>query len=342
MWSSPIFIGFLLKRLPKKWWFLAGITFSLLFIPSIFSLYRSPFVYQPNWQLTYGDQAGIDWHDNFNEYNFRRANMGFPFGATRVAFGDFILVPSHFGYDVMDNLGQLSIDDFMIFLGRRLKLVNEDPKLSKFMLGSGWAYTTFNPDDYSKLNSDVTVQRIYMNNEIAFLLVRNQEVKEEMIKDGEDEFWRLRRFMENYPNTLDLVREINTRRYALGKYGGYPTGCEIFISDGQYNRADIEHVFNETQDWSSYDKISFWIYGVNDKRPIRFIINAPNAERMGYWIIIDDFEGWNRFIFSLKQPHMYHASYDLKQVKSIYIQNFASQKGPVRLDKLALIQNPDA
>jgi len=173
-WVTPVltaFALFIVLEQRKK----VGITLVALililslitsFTLSALSVYRSPWILQPNWQVTYHDAASIDWYREHGG-GFRTLIMSSPIGS---AGG----IPPHFGYDNHTMLGEsLSKDATILFGEYRQRLASKNPNLVKSPIMGVWAYPEFNEEDFEKLRLDESVNKLYSNGEFEILLVNS-------------------------------------------------------------------------------------------------------------------------------------------------------------------------
>ena len=136
----------------------------------VFCLYRSPWILQPNWQITYADISGSHWASHYAaESKMAFSEMGWIQAYVQTE------MPDHFGYHEHEILGESLKQDTIILLGKRFKLASDDPVLSKkgMICPSIMARQGFNKEDFEKLNEDRSVNRLYYNGEFEILLVKS-------------------------------------------------------------------------------------------------------------------------------------------------------------------------
>ena len=114
---------------------------------------------------------------------------------------------------------------------------------------------------------------------------------------------------------------------------------EITCGSGFSDHADIEHRWSLKQDWLKKDLLSMYLYGVNDSRVINIFLLTPDWNNGASFAVIDNWNGWAHFVFSLEGPDGKFGDYNLTSVKSLYIANAA--KSSVKFDRIVIDQIPD-
>lgn len=176
VWATPVLVALSLVKLRRIGVLLVASVLIVSFTLGALSIYRSPWILQPNWHFTYHDVSTIDWNREHRAEGFGYAWMGSPVG--RVPTGGWKwaseeYIPPHFGYDNNTMLGESFSKDTIIFFGeRRQRLASENPALANSPLGGTWAYPEFENNDFNKLKFDQSVNILYSNGENDVLLVR--------------------------------------------------------------------------------------------------------------------------------------------------------------------------
>ncbi|MEN6291964.1 MAG: hypothetical protein ABFD07_08130 [Methanobacterium sp.] len=166
-WALPILSGFALIKLIK--FKKIGTIFIALILVTSFSLgalsvYKSDWVLQPNWQLTYPDADTMNWYDQ-NKV-LKENTMSFPLG--RVSN-----IPDHFGYENGTMLGENYHGDVVLIIGEyRQKLINENRILINSPILEVWGRNNITSNDFNLLNEDKTVNSIYFNGEDKIVFIR--------------------------------------------------------------------------------------------------------------------------------------------------------------------------
>ncbi len=175
LWSSPVLASFALCklseiRIPKKISVLLII--SVLIISSligIFGIYRSPYIFQPNWQITKMDIAGNDWLRSRMPEKFDFAPMGYIYRPSH-----YFKMPEHFGYNNITYIGEKINSTLYIALTKRFVLCALDPALKTFINSpDNLAKPGFNELDFIKFQDDRSLNRLYSNGEFD-ILIANQ------------------------------------------------------------------------------------------------------------------------------------------------------------------------
>jgi hypothetical protein len=175
MWATPVMAAFALGetlgRLRRAR--VTAITAILLLasVLGVLSVYHSPYILQPSWQMTLHDVRGSEWF---------RAHTDVPspgpfvtLGIPRVSADGHLRVPEHFGYSTQDRLGQSFSTDLFMLIGKRFRLSASDPALSRTAISDArLASPGFSPDDLQRLGRDASLEKLYTNGELDVFLVR--------------------------------------------------------------------------------------------------------------------------------------------------------------------------
>jgi len=174
IWVTPVLSAFVLYKLfkrPKisKTVGIAAVIFILVFSStlSIFTVYHSPLILQPNWQVTQMDMRGSGWvGSNVKVPRHELAPMGWLGGY------HWVKIPDHFGYREHERLGDSISRDTYIMLTKRFKLAALDPTLATkgMMISGDLARPGFDECDFERLEKDASVDRLYTNGEFEVLL----------------------------------------------------------------------------------------------------------------------------------------------------------------------------
>jgi hypothetical protein len=139
---------------------------------SVVSLYPSPYVIQPNSQITHMDMSEMSWFINRKDINIDCTDIYYSVprsadGILGVAASEnradqraenIVPLKNHFGYDTNINLGDQYPEDRYAALTR----------IDKILYTSVWQnLDRFNQSDFNKLEQDSTVNKVYSNNEDA-------------------------------------------------------------------------------------------------------------------------------------------------------------------------------
>ena len=68
-----------------------------------------------------------------------------------------------------------------------------------------------------------------------------------------------------------------------------------FVSDGVTSSPYIRHVYGSNQNWSTYDILSFWLYGANTGKTMTLAFNTVDWTNYYSYQITDNFTGWQIF-----------------------------------------------
>jgi hypothetical protein len=181
LWVIPILTGFSLYELFKKIVIsrrtIAFVVVTLILVLAsvlgIFTLYRSPWINQPNMQVTDMDMKGITWSESHKIQGTKFAYLGW------LAGYDPVIFPPHFG-DSNITLGSNFNRNLTIILTQKFRLAAVDPILSRNSLTiPGLSAQGFDSSDIKRLEKDISVEKLYMNGEFEILYVKTKgEVNE--------------------------------------------------------------------------------------------------------------------------------------------------------------------
>jgi hypothetical protein len=144
-----------------------------LFIINGLKLYPSPYIYEPNMQVTFSQMDGMKWFIFNKDYSKEQTSLTvrtYRFGSlflTPEEFSErpdmryytanipsYLVIPFHFGYDVNENLGQSFRDDAYMILSQQCRTLYIDiwPEMSSLR---------FQSVDFMKVEEDITVNKLY-------------------------------------------------------------------------------------------------------------------------------------------------------------------------------------
>lgn len=171
---TPIFVGYTFQNFLVK--IRNYITASLCILVimaasmiSILSLYPSPYVIKPNLEVTQMDMRGFEWFINYKSKNIGCTHiMSSPYRFADAILGDdkedkrsdiehyAPQIPDHFNYTAHERLGESYKKD-------RYAVIT---KMDKIIYDTVWRVVgRFHKEDFEKLETDETVDKIYTNGE---------------------------------------------------------------------------------------------------------------------------------------------------------------------------------
>ena len=170
----PIFVGLFMsqqvetKGRKKVIPLLIGF-YIIIFATSTLSVYHSPWIYSPNWQVTNMDSFGVEWYLNHHNETIIYDSMGISDG---LLIGKSDLILSYIK-------GQENNFPFKAYaiINERCKQANLNIMLKKAKMNmrSGW---DFNMEDFQTLYMDQDIKKLYSNGELDILLIdKNVETK---------------------------------------------------------------------------------------------------------------------------------------------------------------------
>jgi len=192
MLLTPILVGYALYEINqsiKKVSLSSIIIISILLIASfnsIFSVYQSPDILEPNWQITHMDIKGGSWFFNHKVEEIPLSGMDLSYRFVGLYFGlnkslnrpDVIemrreswinpngSIPDHFGYSHnVTRLGNTLSHKRYMAITQRFKTAHLDQKLSVRRWGQ------FDSEDFIQLTHDPTLIKIYGNGELDVWLI---------------------------------------------------------------------------------------------------------------------------------------------------------------------------
>jgi hypothetical protein len=183
---TPLLVGYALSesfrkhemKLKSIWSYVViVIIVSLIVLPAtigIFSLYTSPYINQPNSQVTQMEIEGMTWLFNYKDRTiktieilsitsrFADAILGYNWHnerndiSTRSSEGKNRFIPDHFNYSYHETLGESLVRDNYAIIS----------KYDRVLHLSVWnVIGRFNENDFERLNYDKTVNKLYSNGE---------------------------------------------------------------------------------------------------------------------------------------------------------------------------------
>lgn len=175
---TPILSGFSLYELiktnddkkNKKKMIMVIFILSLIFTTSVLSIYRSPWIFQQNWQATYSFITGSKWFKDDTDKNIISNGMGF-YEVNRppyYRYGDDTaerIIPAHFNYSNYKTLGEQFKQKRYIVVTQMSKLANADPTLSRTRMDPAIQWGFNEKDFYRFENYDTTINKLYTNGE---------------------------------------------------------------------------------------------------------------------------------------------------------------------------------
>ena len=208
---SPLFVGLAFHRFvsnKNKIFIKKSIIISIIFVTVMvggFAVYRSPYLYQVNPQMTYSDFTGTAWVIDNRIASQGYSGVGVPYSIpflligeeavditrsdlqvilTRIALYPYTTqdVPADFNYDEYETFGEQFAYDRPLILTKRLKMVLVDPILQeqRGAMGPNFGRWDFDISSFNLLYEDPTVQHIYSNGELEIFYVegtRNPHIK---------------------------------------------------------------------------------------------------------------------------------------------------------------------
>ena len=180
MWAAPVLTSFALyeifkrPRIPK----IIGIAVVVIILFSastigVFSVYRSPWISQPNWQITQMDMCGSEWFSSRKTPDFAYAPMGWIRGYHQFK------MPEHFGYPEHESVGEAVGKETYIVLTERFKQASAEPTFKEWInIEDCFAKPGFAEEDFVRIEKDSSVNKVYSNGEFDTFLVRGR-VKDE-------------------------------------------------------------------------------------------------------------------------------------------------------------------
>lgn len=177
VWAMPVITAYLFtkKDKGKLMMLLIASLMIILFVGSVLSIYRSPWISQPNWHVTYEDSEATSWMKSHKSSLMAQGVIGASWGQIPQSYwswSSFIYIPEHFGYDINSMFGESIYKDSLVYFGEeRQRQVNHDLILNKSILSGTWGYPGFNDSDVDRLYNDRSVETIYSNGENKILYV---------------------------------------------------------------------------------------------------------------------------------------------------------------------------
>lgn len=180
MWATPVLASFALYKIFKrpripKIIGIAAVVITLFSASTIgvFSVYRSPWISQPNWQITQMDMCGADWFGSHKAPDFAYAPMGWSGGY------HYFKMPKHFGYTEHESVGEVVGKETYMVLTERFKQASAEPALKEWMnIKDCFAKPGFNKEDFVRIEEDTSVNKVYTNKEFKVLITMPEGIEE--------------------------------------------------------------------------------------------------------------------------------------------------------------------
>lgn len=115
---------------------------------------------------------------------------------------------------------------------------------------------------------------------------------------------------------------------------------QIIVGSGPYEWWNIKHIYDTTQDWMLKDHISLYWYGEGTNVILNLYVMAPDDFNVFRSVFKDDFRGWRKLIFPLKEFSIFKGSPTWSKVGEIRIEEVSNVRGTWRLDRLILDISP--
>jgi hypothetical protein len=171
LWALPVLAAFTLARLGDVRRLSRPIAVGIITlvlvsaaILGVFSVYRSSWIDQPNTQVTQMQWDGSVWSLAYGNDTASYGYLGTPAGY------HYATIPAHFGYPANSTLGsalqQTNQTGVLLLVTEEFRQAVKDPVLSAGSLSPpGLSAQGFTTDDLSRLQQDVTVNKVYGNGE---------------------------------------------------------------------------------------------------------------------------------------------------------------------------------
>ena len=214
----------------------------------------------------------------------------------------------------------------------------------------GQQYLVYNLSNFESIkNYDLSTEGLILVDKVAFkgtLTLSSQNSKEITLKDITGEILPL----DNGYTLVKYLSENNARGglsiyddqknfwkgYGWGKgVLGAPILCEnekmqisglkcteVVVPPGNLSVSVAYHTFSEPcPDWSGYNFISIYLYGVNDLGKITVGIYGGGSKGSNayLWYITDNFSGWKHFMLPLHTPDFKGSDFDITSIREIQI-----------------------
>jgi hypothetical protein len=113
---------------------------------------------------------------------------------------------------------------------------------------------------------------------------------------------------------------------------------KIVVEAGDRLAPFIYHIYEEYQDWSEYNFVSFQWYGQNSGQRVLIILWTPDLENWAVGCsITEDWFGWKQIIVPLEEFNALKGTYDLTRVKCVQIWFGNNTQGTWYLDQVSLL-----
>jgi len=169
--AIPVFASFALYQIRNPKRFKLGVLMVVLILTmssavGIFSIYRSPWIYQTNWQITRMDISGSSWLNIHSVEGFDYEPMGWQ-GVYRDPY-----IPEHFGNPEYVSVGMFVKENTYLVITERFKQVSLNSAL-KGWINMPWYFARpgFDKGDFARVRMDPSANELYSNGEFEVLLI---------------------------------------------------------------------------------------------------------------------------------------------------------------------------
>ena len=192
--------------------------------------------------------------------------------------------------------------------------------------------------DFTKPDKDISSQLRPRKEDIKYEFktkeepVYTKEVNPNVITDdGQKSFWT-KTGVSGGGSVGSPALSNDSKTKAKGK-----DSLKIEIPSGSGSAPWFGHSYEEPQNWSGNEVISFYWHGANTGKAGYITLMGPTSGDYNRYAIVDDFSGWKRLVIPLNNPDVPASGgdFDISQIIYIEIQMYDVEVGDVwRLDRI--------
>ncbi len=200
-------------------------------------------------------------------------------------------------------LGRVPLDRIDHRSGRHLTLDRLDPRLLALLVNSGTSILLRSIDYLDSgtrlypSQSNLNASRASSNRKLSIEFFLDNDLEETnptVLYDDDETFWSANCWGSGTKAWTVLEDTSN-------KIKG--TSCVGMLEGaGGNNAARLYHAWGSNQDWSAYDFLCLYVFGVNSGHTMALELEAPDGANRIRPTWIDNWSGWKRLVLPLRYP----------------------------------------
>jgi len=163
-----------------------------------------------------------------------------------------------------------------------------------------WYDVTWSHDETSRKYS----YDLYLDND-------KEEINATVLYDEEESFWSA---FQSGSGSQGVTLSRETTEVIKGS-----SSQKVEIGPGSYADLGVCHQYTLQQNWSSYDFLCLWVYGVNSGETLYVSIKDADGDFIG-WTMTENWNGWKRLVLPLNAPEEESGTFDITAVRRLEVQ----------------------